>query len=520
MRQRLITFTRHGELLGLGIVALAIVISYFGRSYVAKEYWVIFFLLLIVLVASVSGTRAAVLVSVLSLLVWDFFFLSPFNILSIIEPKDWIPLVTFLIVGSAIGIQTGRTHERAVAALSRERETALLYQLSASLVSVASTPAMLDSILHSVCVAMDAPDAALFLQEEDDDALIPWRRSDLRDVPIAPEVLAGVQRISARKDVIDLPAAIQESALPHLNRAGRAARPDIFLPVRTPARFKGVLYVATRTDGDSYTVQEMQLLAAMTNLIATFLERQQLTADAAAVQALREADRLKSTLVSSVSHELKTPLAAINATVTNLLAPDVAWSPDTISHELETIRESTARLSDSIGSLVDLSRLQADGWKPNKDRYELAEIIGAAVKSFSKAQRARLTFRIPDDLPQISVDFQQWTRACQHVLENALTYAPPPSPVEIGAAAAAGEMRIWIADSGPGIPLAERERIFEQFYRGSTAQTVQGGTGLGLAITAEIVREHGGRIVVDDVQPHGARFLITLPCERSTHDAD
>src|SRR5689334_379747 len=97
--------TRHGELFALVMVALAVVISYFGRSYVAKEYWVIFFLVLIVLVASVSGTRAAVFVSVLSLLIWDYLFLAPFNFQSIIEPKDWIPLVTFLIVGSAIGIQ-------------------------------------------------------------------------------------------------------------------------------------------------------------------------------------------------------------------------------------------------------------------------------------------------------------------------------------------------------------------------------------------------------------------------------
>ncbi|MHB9023519.1 MAG: ATP-binding protein [Armatimonadota bacterium] len=506
MWHRLLQFTQRGELFALVVVGLAIAVSYFGRSYMPKEYWVIFFLLLIVMVAAVSGTRATVLVSVLSLVVWDFFFLAPFNLLAMFEAKDWIPLVTFLIVGSAIGIQTGRTHERAATALARERETTLLYQLSASLVSISSTPAMVDSMLQSICTTVSAPDAVLFLREHATEDLTSWRRDDVRDEPVAPATLATAQKVYAREEARDLPASGREP-----ERSWR----DVFLPVQTATAREGVLYVAARPNDSTYTSQEVQLLAAMTNLIASFLERRRLEDAAAAGQALREADRLKSTLMSSVSHELKTPLAAINATVTNLLASDVDWRPDTIGSELNTIRESTERLSESINALVDLSRLEADGWRPNKDWYELEEIIGAAVKPFPKAQRARLTFAIPDNLPHLCVDFQQWTRVFHHLLENALAYAPDPARIEVGAVQADMELCMWVADNGPGVPPAECERIFEKFYRGSAAQAVQTGTGLGLAIAAEIVREHGGRICVEDVQPHGARFVITLPGERS-----
>ena len=118
---------------------------------------------------------------------------------------------------------------------------------------------------------------------------------------------------------------------------------------------------------------------------------------------------------------------------------------------------------------------------------------------------------MPDDLPPIHVDFQQWLRAIQHLVENALAYSPPASRVLIGARSTPREVRVWVEDTGPGIPPAEREHIFEKFYRGTAAANLPSGTGLGLAITAEIVRFHGGRLWVEDVQPHGARFVIALP---------
>ena len=142
---------------------------------------------------------------------------------------------------------------------------------------------------------------------------------------------------------------------------------DLYLPVQTISTLEGVLYIAEHKNGTGYNANEITLLTAVANLIASFLERQRLETAAYAGESVREMDRFKSILISSVSHELKTPLAAINATVTNLLAHDVDWHPATMVEELETIRSAGERLSDNINALVDLSRLQADAWKPNKD---------------------------------------------------------------------------------------------------------------------------------------------------------
>ena len=139
------------------------------------------------------------------------------------------------------------------------------------------------------------------------------------------------------------------------------------------------------------------------------------------------------------------------------------------------------------------------------------------MKIFPKAQRARLSYLVPEGLPQLDVDFHQFSRVFHHLLENAFSYAPGTSPIQVCAEDLAGELRIRVEDTGPGVPPVEHLHIFEKFYRGTAANTVPTGTGLGLAITDEIVRAHGGRIWVEDIQPHGARFIIALPHETKEH---
>jgi two-component system sensor histidine kinase KdpD len=288
---------------------------------------------------------------------------------------------------------------------------------------------------------------------------------------------------------------------------------DIFLPVQTTTQVEGVLYVGARADHQVYSLYEARLLVSLANLAATFLERRRLEKTAGKADALREADRLKSVLISSVSHELKTPLAAITAAVSSRLEDDLAWDPVAVRTEFTAINENLERLNDSISGLLDLSRLQADAWRMHRDWYEIGEIIADTLRSLPANARQRITFAIPDDVPMIKVDFQQWSRVLQHLLENAFAYAPAGSMICVGADATAHDVRIWVEDSGPGIPPEERERIFEKFYRGASAALAPSGTGLGLAITTEIVRFHGGRIWVEDVQPRGARFVIALPCD-------
>jgi len=520
MRRFFRQFTQHGEIFAFVTVCAATTIFLIARNYLDPKRWAIFYLLLISLIARAYGTRAALIAAIASFMAWNYYFDIPPGTIYATNLSDWITLVAFLIVGIIIGVQTGQMREREATAIARERETALLNRLSTSLVSISSTQVMVDTMLLGLCERVDTSDAILFIHENKNGEFIPWRLPPVRNLPVTAEILTNMQWVVEHKQAIGVsdnrPASKNPARtwrlfnipLPFPIATGQT---DILLPVQTVTTLEGVLYVSEHRDGRTFTPHEVQLMIAVANLIASFLERQRLEAAAFAGAALREVDELKSTLISSVSHELKTPLAALNATVTNLLAHDVNWRPSSIAPELETIRNAVGRLSDSISSLVDLSRLQADAWKTNYDWYEMQEIIGAAMTAFPKAQRSRVTYQVAEDLPQLYADFHQLTRVFHHLLENAFAYAPEPSPIRVGAAETEQEICVWLEDAGPGIPPEERERIFDKFYRGAGAKTVPTGTGLGLAIAGEIMRAHHGRIWVEAVSPHGSRFTLALP---------
>ena len=181
------------------------------------------------------------------------------------------------------------------------------------------------------------------------------------------------------------------------------------MPLRSTTGVVGVLSVAGRVDGRAYD-DKARLLASIANLVAAFLERQQLQGVATAAEALREADRLKSSLLSSVSHELKTPLAALTATVSNLLEGDVPWNEKSVRDELRAIVSDVARLNNCITALLDLSRLEARAWEPHRELYELSDILAASLNALPGHQRSRVTIALPDDLPPLRVDFEQWVR--------------------------------------------------------------------------------------------------------------
>jgi len=240
---------------------------------------------------------------------------------------------------------------------------------------------------------------------------------------------------------------------------------------------------------------------------------QRLQATATQAQALREADRLKSSLLSSVSHELKTPLAALSATVSNLLEHDVAWDEQNVREELQAIVADVTRLTNSINALLDLSRLEARTWEPHRDEYEFSDIVAESLETLTIRQRERVTVTLPDDLPPLWVDHAQWVRVMRNLVENAVLYTGDDASVRVGAAIdpGPGTVKMWVEDTGIGIPDDERDEVFDKFFRGRATQAdAPSGTGLGLAIAREIVRAHGGTIDVTDVQPHGARFVVTL----------
>src|SRR5665648_133774 len=320
--------SRHGYLVAIVAIALSTVLFLPGRASFAKGQWALLYLLVILLVASVAGTGPGLLAAVLAFFTWNFFFLPPYHTLQIHDPKDWLSLVAFLVVGVIVGVQAGRMREREARALAREQETAALNRLSAAVVSQTSTAHMAESCLKEVVDVLVAGPATLFVLDGDD--LESYCQTPAGGCP-DPAVTERARRAVREGEA----AGAQDAALAASPAAVTAAGDGgLYVPVHSPSGVSGVLTVQARANGRPYSAGDARLVTSLSNLVGAFLERERLQAAATKAAAEREADQLKSSLLSSVSHELKTPLAALTATVSNLLESDVDWDEQSVRDEL------------------------------------------------------------------------------------------------------------------------------------------------------------------------------------------
>ncbi len=492
------TLSRHGYILAVAAIALSTVLFLPGRDVFAKAQWALLYLLVILLVASAAGVGPAILAAILAFFTWNFFFLPPYHTLLVHEAKDWLALVAFLVVGVIVGVQAGRMREREARALAREHETAVLNRLSAAIVSQTSTEQMAESCLTEVVGALGSESAALYLLH--DGRLQSYCRS-----PAGCPADLAVDEHAGRAFATGATATAEVQA---------ADDGGLYVPVHSPSGVSGALAVQARSNGRPYSAGEIRLVTSLSNLVGAFVERERLQLEANTAAAAREADRLKSSLLSSVSHELKTPLAALTATVSNLLESDVDWDEESVRDELRAIVADVVRLNNSISALLELSRLEARAWEPRLGLYELSDIVAAGIDTLPARLRERVRPELPEESPVVDVDFEQMKRAVQNLLENALLHGGEGGDVIVGARGWNEGVRLWIEDQGPGVPPDEHEAVFEKFYRGRpSGERVVSGTGLGLAIAREIVHAHGGAISIENVKPHGARFVIVLPIE-------
>jgi two-component system, OmpR family, sensor histidine kinase KdpD len=507
---------RGGYAFAFAAVAIATAVLLPLRAVLSHVEMALLYIPVIGVVARLSSTRASVLSGVLSFLAIDFLFVPPYYTLSVASPRDWVTLSTFLLVAVVYSVQTGHLREREAAAIKRQNELAMVDRLSSLLLRDSSAADMGDRIAHEVVAVVGSSRAALYALGEDgrpellSEAGAP--ASGREEIAFAGWVARNDKAIGLR-DVPGLPASDRPVFVAADAALEGAVADGVYLPLLTLRGLEGVLYVRPLEDGsaEGFDNSQLRMIVAIENLASAFLERQRLQREAARGEALRQSDLLKNTLLSSVSHELKTPLASITATVTGLLEDDVALDPERLRGELRAVEADLGRLNTSIGDLLDLSRLESESWVPKPEVYDLSEILATVKASLPAEHQARVTFTLPPDLPPVRVDFHQWARALTNLVENAMTYSAGGSPVRVGARVLGGDVITYVEDTGPGIPDAEKAMVFEKFYRGSTSGAVPSGTGLGLTIAKEIVESHGGHLWVEDAPPHGSRFVISVP---------
>jgi two-component system sensor histidine kinase KdpD len=264
--------------------------------------------------------------------------------------------------------------------------------------------------------------------------------------------------------------------------------------------------------GDGLGPDDLDVLQAFAGQVAIAVQQRALRADAARAGDLEEANELRTALLAAVSHDLRTPLSSIKASVSSLLQRDVDFTPAATRELLETIDEGADRLNHLIGNLLDMSRLQTGALQLVMRAVALEEVIPSALAGLSQAQRVDVD--VPETLPRVEADAALLERAMANVIENALVWSPADTRVRVEACVADGRVDLRVVDRGPGIPPTQREQVFQPFQRlGDSSNGT--GVGLGLAVARGFVEAMGGEIVIEDTPGGGVTIDISLGAARS-----
>jgi two-component system sensor histidine kinase KdpD len=419
----------------------------------------------VVLAAAAGGLGSGLVASICSFLALNFFFTPPFHTFAVEETADLVALAVFLAVSVTVGTMLSRVLEQRARAERREREARLLHLLGTRLRSGVPTEDVLRSLARSVRELFDLERCEI--------------TSELADGSIVAESPDG-HPPEGREEII--PITVQDRQL------GRI----VAVPDGRPA----------------LTAEERSVIQTLATQIALAIDGMRLGSEAEQARMEAETNRLRAALFSSVTHDLRTPLASITASVSSLLEER---SPLKGAHRrelLETIDHEAGRLNRVIGNLMDLSRMRAGAVTPSKSPTAIDELIeGVIARAGSQLDDHDIRLMLREHLPEIPVDLGQIDQALTNVLENAVRFTPPGRQITVAAARWHDGVQIRIADRGPGIPREERERVFEPFVRGEGSA----GTGLGLAIARAIVEAHGGTIRIADEPGGGTAVVIELP---------
>lgn len=432
------------------------------------------YILVVLLSAMAFGLIASLASALLASLVFTYFFIPPYGGFGITSVEDALRLAAFLSVALLVSGLASRARRQADVAARRAAELSALYQLSQALEIEVEQAHILKGAVQATAQILAVPGCEILIADAAG--------------TIAQRVAVGVVGAGA----------------PHEEA-----------PLRVEQRTLGLIRVTRRDPAQPLDAGERELLHTIAAQVALVLERVRLSDLAGQARALAESDRLKSTLLSLVSHDLRTPLAVIKGLATSLLDQSVSWSEQQRDELLTTISGEADRLNRIVGELLEMSRIEAGAISQSRAWHDLDELIVAVAEELRPRLRTHpLLLDVPPDLPWVRISYAQIEQVLRNLVENAAHYTPAGSPIEVWARASGSAVTIEVRDRGPGVTVELRERIFEKFVRASPAERHAEGAGLGLAICKGLVEAHGGRIWVTERAGGGAVFAITLPVEQ------
>jgi two-component system sensor histidine kinase KdpD len=483
-----------GHVEAAAVIALATGLAWVMSPFFELANVVMVYLLAVIAVAMRHGRGPSLVASIVSVAAFDFFFVPPFFTFAVSDTEYLVTFGVMLVVALVISRLTIRTRDQAEAARRRERRTAALYSMSRELAGTRGVDELLRIAVRHIGEVFQSHVVVLLVG--DDGRLAPRGGSEDR-LELDARELAVARWTFEHRQV----AGLGTGTLP-----GASA---LYVPLSAS---RGPLGVLGLRPGDRHALEapeQMHQLETFANQMAVAVERAQLADEAREAQVQMETEHLRSSLLSSVSHDLRTPLATITGAVSTVL--DSAGLDDQTRRELlESVRLEAERLNRLVHNLLQMTRLESGALDLRKDWHPLEEVIGAALSRLgARLSGRRVTTKVPPDLPLVAIDDVLIEQVLVNLLDNATKHTPPGSPIDILVTATDENVTVEVTDHGPGLRPGDERRVFEKFYRGPTADGQ--GAGLGLAICQGIVRAHGGRIWAQNAPAGGASFLFTLP---------
>jgi len=456
--------------------------------------------------AVTAGLWPALYACLVSALAFNYFFLEPRYTLTVQDPESVLALVFFLVVAVTASNLMGRVQRQAETARQRARATEDLYLFSKKLAGAGTLDDVLWATAHQI---------ALMLK--------------VRVVILLPEESGVAVRAGYPPDdtLVEADLAAARWAFEHDRPAGRGAdtlpgAKRLYMPLKSSRTILGVIGLDNDRQGPLLTPEQQRLFDALADQAALAIERIQLVADIDHAKRVAETDRLRSALLTSISHDLKTPLSAILGAAGALRDYSGSMSEPDRSDLLATVIDEAERLNRFIANLLDMTRLETGAMQPNASFYFAGDIVGAALRRASKIlARHRVEVDISSDLPMLKTDAVLFEQVLFNLLDNAAKYAPAGSLVLIGGRQEGRDLVFRVMDEGPGIPAEDLERVFDSFYRVRKTDHVRAGTGLGLSICRGFIEAMGGTIsVMNRMDRSGANFTIRMPVSADTPNLD
>lgn len=447
---------------------------------------VMLFLLTVVLIAVRCGRGPAIVSAFLCVALFDFFFVPPTLSFTVHDAQYLLTFAVMLVVALVTGSLTATLREQANLASAREARSAALYGMARDL-SGALTIGQAADFVRRFLADVIGGTAAIYVPDE---------RGELRAVEGTPTAVAS------KFDAPILELVMQK---------GEYVRLDFqaYFPLRAADRLRGVLAVRFEPADAPALEDQHDLLAAVASLAAIVLERLHYVEVAQESQLQAQTERLRSSILSALSHDIRTPLTALIG-----LADALSVARGLSPRDAETacaIRDQARRLAGLVTNLLNMAKLNAGEVRLRREWQPLEEVVGSSLKLLALQLRGRpVRIDLPDDLPLIELDAVLVERVLCNLIENAAKYSPEGSAIEIAACEADEVVEVSVRDHGPGVDPAQRQRIFEMFVRGEK-ESSRPGVGLGLAISRAIVESHGGTLRVGNEPSGGARFTFTLP---------